>query len=75
MDKSAEEKLIKALGDIMHDFVKEQYGEEVERDLDKMAEYQMKIHMCMRHCIEISLDDVDRYNQLVRKHFTKKDEK
>ena len=70
MDKSAEEKFVEALNDMMHDFVKEQYGEEVERDLDKMAEYQTKIRMCMRHCIEISLDDVDRYNQLCRKHFT-----
>ena len=74
MDKSAEEKFVEALNDMMHDFVKKQFGEEVERDLDKMAEYQAKIHKCMKNCIEISLDDVDRYNQLVRKHFTKREE-
>ena len=74
MDKSAEEKFVEALNDMMHDFVKEHFGEEVERDLNKMAGYQEKIHKCMKNCIEISLDDVDRYNQLVRKHFTKKEE-
>lgn len=72
MDKSAEEKFVEALNDMIHDFVKKQFGEEVERDLDKMAEYQTKIHKCMKNCIEISLDDVDRYNQLCRKHFPQK---
>ena len=74
MDKTAEKKFAEALDAMMHDFVKEHFGEEVERDLDNMAKYQAKIHVCMKNCIEISLDDVDRYNQLVRKLFLERQE-
>lgn len=76
MDKAAKEKFIEALGDMMNDFVREQFGEETLEDLREMGKCAGAIHECLHGDPPraIPLDVVDRYNQLFRKHFTVKPE-
>lgn len=74
MDKSARRKFIEDMVDLMHDFVREQYGEETEAELTEMAELCTRIHICMNNSEPIPLGTVDRYNQLCRRHSPKKEE-
>lgn len=77
MDRAAKEKFVETLGNMMTDFVREQFGEETLDELREMGKCAGVIHACPEgdpNPKAIPLDVVDRYNQLCRKQFPRPEE-
>ena len=57
------------INSILKDIVSESQGEETVREISELARLRRRIEECMDKPAVISIEDVDRFNRLVSKHF------
>lgn len=55
--------------EILEDIVRKSQGEETVREISELARLRGRIEACMDKPAVISIEDVDRFNRLVSKHF------